>query len=118
MAQSSVRVPTNIRAAAILTNGAVASNSVRVPATGTQKVMLYIVFTKGSLTNVLIQPQVSYDGTTWFDHTDPGLATLTADGNKAFPVDVTGAKLFRVTAQGTGTATSSSLQLDVGWRET
>lgn len=118
MADSSVKVPQNIRAAAILTTGAVASSTVRVLATLTQRVTLFVRFTLGSLTNVIITPQVSYDGSTWHDVTSPGALTLTASGNKAVPLDLTGAKLFRATAQGTGTVTSSSLQLDVGWQET
>lgn len=118
MALSSSKVPFTIRAAAILTNGAVASNTVSLPATATQYMMVFCDFTIGSLTNVIIQPQLSYDGTNWFDLTDPGSLTITATGKKVFPVNGQGAKLFRVTATGTGTVTSSSLKVDVGWRTT
>jgi hypothetical protein len=114
---SSTKVPFPIRAAAILTNAAVASLVIPVNPTLTQKLMLYVDFTLGSLTNVLIQAQVTYDGTNWFDCTVPGLLTLTATGKKAVLVDVAGAKQFRATAQGTGTVTSSSLQLDAGWQQ-
>jgi hypothetical protein len=118
MAQSSVKGLQNIRAAAILTTGAVASSNTRALATLTQRLMLFVDFTIGSLTNVIITPQVSVDGTTWYDITDPGALTLTATGKKAVPLNIQGAKLFRCTAQGTGTVTSSSLQLDVAWQET
>jgi hypothetical protein len=106
----------NVRAAAILTNAAVASSSISLPATNDQSIMLFCDFTVGSLTNVIITPQVSYDGTNWFDMTDPGALTLTATGKKSIPLRCQGAKMFRATATGTGTVTSSSLQLDVGLR--
>lgn len=107
--------PTNIRAAAILTNAAVATTTQPVMISPNQQIMLYITFTVGSLTNVLVQPQVSIDGTNWFNLADPGLQTITATGKYAVPCNCAGAKLFRATATGTGTLTSSSLQLDVGF---
>lgn len=113
---SSSKVPTTIRSAAILTGSAVASSTVRIPATADQRIMVYADFTIGSLTNVIITPQVSYDGTNWFNLTSPGALTATATGKYAIPCNCQGAKLFRVTAQGTGTVTSSSLKLEVGWR--
>lgn len=106
----------NIRASAVLTTGAVASSTISLPATFDQNLVLFCDFTIGSLTNVIITPQVSYDGTNWFDLTDPGALTVTATGKKAIPLQCAGAKMFRATAQGTGTVTGSLLKLDVGLR--
>lgn len=105
------------RAAAILTTSAVASNTVQVGNTSDGNVLVYADFTKGSLTNVIINPQVSDDGTNWYDLTTPGALTLTADGAKAFSCPCGGAKYFRCTATGTGTVTSSSLALKFGYTD-
>lgn len=105
------------RTAAILTNGAVASNVFPVGNTLDGRIGVHINFTIGSLTNGLFQAQVSDDGgATWRDCTDPGVLTLTATGNKFFVVDATGAKQFRVTVTGTGTVTSSSAAITFGWQ--
>lgn len=104
------------RAAAVLTNAAVASNVVPVNQTLNGRIQVYCNFTLGSLTNVIINPQVSEDGTNWYDVTDPGSLTITATGKKAFTIDASGAKQFRVQATGTGTVTSSSLAIDFGYQ--
>lgn len=104
------------RAAAVLTNAAVASNVVPVNATVDGGIQVYCNFTLGLLTNVIINPQVSEDGTNWYDVTSPGALTITATGKKAFLVYANGAKQFRVTATGTGTVTSSSLSIDFGYQ--
>ncbi|TXH41900.1 MAG: hypothetical protein E6Q97_36660 [Desulfurellales bacterium] len=113
---SQVGAPQLIRSAAILTTGAVASSNFPLQTTLDQWVNLQADFTIGSLTNVIITPQVSNDGSTWYDVTSPGAATLTATGTKTIPVCCKGWKLFRATAQGTGTVTSSSLTLTVNYQ--
>lgn len=115
---STVQPANEIRAAAILTNADVASTSVSMPSTQSQDLLLYIDFTLGSLTNGIFTPQVSHDGTTWYDLTDPGALTLTATGTKAIPLRCQGAKLFRCLVKGTGTVTSSSARLRVGFKKT
>lgn len=104
------------RAAAVLTNAAVASNVVPVNQTLDGWITVYCNLTLGSLTNVIINPQVSDDGTTWYDVTDPGTLTMTATGTKAFPICAKGAKQFRVQATGTGTVTGSSLKINFGYQ--
>lgn len=104
------------RAAAVLTNAAVASNVVQVNQTLDGWITVYANFTIGSLTNVILNPQISDDGTNWYDVTDPGTLTITATGKKAFSICSKGAKQFRVQATGTGTVTSSSLALNFGYQ--
>src|SRR6266702_5159221 len=106
------------RVAVVLTNSAVATAVQNVQNTIDGWIQVYVDFTLGSLTNVIIKPQVN-DGTssTWSDVTDPGTLTLTADGNKAFAVNCKGAKQFRCTATGTGTVTSSSLAIRFCWQD-
>lgn len=103
------------RAAAILTNSAVAASTINGSKLADGTLSVQIDFTLGSLTNVIINPQGSQDGTTWYDITTPGALTLTASGTKSLPVSAVGWKFFRVTATGTGTLTSSSLTLTYRW---
>lgn len=73
-----------------------------------------VSFTKGSLTNVILRAYVSIDGSTWvqlYDESGAGVAwerTWTASTEAAitFP-NLAGWKFFRLSAEGTGTATSS-----------
>lgn len=104
------------RAAAVLTNAAVATSVVPVNQSLDGWITVYANFTLGSLTNVIINPQLSDDGTNWYDVSDPGALTLTATGKKAFSVCAKGAKQFRCQATGTGTVTSSSLTLNFGYQ--
>ena len=114
----------SVRAAAILTGSYVASSLLNVSQTTTQKVTYYINFTIGSLTNGLFKPEVSIDGSNWYDaaHTvagttaSPGPLTLDATGKVAMTVDCTGAKLVRISVKGTGTATSSSATIVAAWQ--
>ncbi len=104
------------RAALILTTGAVATAIIPVNQTLDGWLMVYCNFTIGSLTNATFTPQVTYDGTNWFNLTDPGVLTLTATGLSAFPCNCLGAKQFRVLVQGSGTVTSSSATVTFGYR--
>lgn len=103
------------RAAAILTNAAVAAAQFTATKSADGTLSVRADFTVGSLTNVILNPQVSPDGTTWYDVTTPGALTITATGTKYFSFAIGGAKFARVTATGTGTVTSSSLTLNYHW---
>lgn len=87
---------------------------------------LYIDFTKGSLTNVIIKVYGSHTGTPtssdWFaetvESTSSGTATLyafnitlTADAKVMYHIPLGANRAHKITVQGTGTATSSSLKL-------
>lgn len=78
---------------------------------------LFIRFTKGSLTNIVVKLQASWDGTTWYDVVGATTGTLTADGNYFISCAVKGAKKVRASYTATGTATSSSIGVDLGWQE-
>ena len=109
-----------LRAALILTSSAVASSEVAVNK-GT-RVTLYVDFTIGSLTNVIIRPEVrplSGSGSSWYQLTDIAgdvvAYTLTASDSLAIQLPDHGGEFsagdLRFTATGTGTVTSSSLTL-------
>lgn len=118
MSLSTAVAPQNIRAAgSTVSNTPTQTGNVSIPATVSQKLMLYAFFTIGSLTNVTLTPQVSYDGTNWYDVTAPAALVISATGRKAYVVDCCGAKLFRVNYVSTGTVTGSDLQLDVGFQK-
>lgn len=106
-----------LRAAAILTNAAVASAVFNVNATVDGYIQVFIDFTLGSLTNGIFNPQVSPDGTNWYDVTNPGALTLVASGSKAFLVPCKGAKQFRMQVTGTGTAAGSSAKVSMGYQD-
>lgn len=107
------------RAAAILTTGEVAASAIDVNdiAPHTQ-IIVDVDFTLGSLTNVILKAYCSMDGSTYVQMAEGPAATLagvtlTASDTRYWALPVpTGAKWFRVTAQGTGTVTSSSLTLN------
>lgn len=104
-----------LRAAAILTTGVVSSTTFVVPKCWASRFTLDIRFTVGSLTNVTLLYYVSMDASTWVpcETLGAGVLThvLTADTTKAVNFDGTGWAYFKVTAQGSGTVTSSSLTL-------
>jgi len=118
MANSKVKGRT-VRAAAILTTSDVASSEVSLAEMPFRQLVLFADFTIGSLTNVIITPQVQVlgDATNWYDVSDPGTLTLTASGKKAIPLNLVGATKFRALAKGTGTVTSSSLTMLVGFTD-
>lgn len=103
------------RAAAILTNSLVGATAFLANKAADGRLTVQADFTKGSLTNVILTPQVSDDNTNWYDVTDPGTLTLTADGTKSLTFPIAGWKWARVGATGTGTLTSSSLTLKYRW---
>lgn len=100
------------RAAAILTTGEVAGASLILNEAWGSELMVDLDFTLGSLTNVVLRFYASMDGTTWVPITDAGAAvsqTLTATATKGIHIKAPGYRYFRMSAQGTGTVTSSSL---------
>lgn len=115
MASSANNKATVVRAAAILTTGEVAASSLDLNDAWASKVCIDADFTLGSLTNVILRFYVSLDGTTfvpYFAHTGAVITqTLTATARNAYVVEAPGWKFLRVSAQGTGTVTSSSLTL-------
>lgn len=99
------------RAAAILTTGEVAGDSIDLNEAWGSKVVVDFDFTLGSLTNVILRFYASVDGTTYEPLPDVGgnvSYTLTADSSRLFLLEAPGLKRFRATVQGTGTVTSSS----------
>lgn len=106
------------RVAAILTTSEVAAATLDLNKTS-GKVSVEFDFTVGSLTNVILRWYVSKDGSTWVPVEDFAGAvskTLTATAARALVIDCAGWKNFRVSAQGTGTVTSSSLTLNYRYR--
>ena len=118
--------PETLRAAAILTNGAVASSV--LDCRNANQVTVAVNFTLGSLTNMLIKVQLSNDKTNWYDYeiddvTNAVVASTALniparslqrlfDGScsLAFQVPVKAAYL-RLSVLGTGTVTSSSCDI-------
>lgn len=107
------------RASAILTTGEVAGTIIDLNDMSPAGLALFYDFTIGSLTNVIIRVYVATDAapTTWipllFVPTGTAIAatvTATATGAISLP-PAPGFKWMRVTAQGTGTVTSSLLAL-------
>ena len=119
LSQSGLQSPSpyyQVLAATGIANAAANTTAVNVNASLTQHLLVMINFTVGSLTNGIFTPQISIDGTNWFDHTSPGALTLTATGKKAFVVNCMGAKLFRIAVSSTGTITNSAVSIDIGYQ--
>lgn len=92
------------------------SSAVNVPAVAAiQGVTGFVKFVKGSLTNIIVKLQATIDGTTWYDLVTS--ATLTADGNICLTATCFGAKQVRASYTATGTATSSSIGVNIAWQQ-
>jgi hypothetical protein len=118
MANSSPNRSLVARAAAILTNAEVAATRIDLNECWGGQVSVQVDFTIGSLTNVILKGYVSDDGTTYrlvsAEVAVPTAmtATLTATATPVLVFSGLGGwKYFRVSAEGTGTVTSSSLAL-------
>lgn len=105
------------RAAAILVDGSeVAGAAFDLNRAWGSQVTVDLSFTKGSLTNMIARFYVSMDGVTYDPLYDAAGAiefveTLTANGERAYVLpNLSGWKFFRVSAEGTGTATGSSCE--------
>lgn len=113
-------VTTTIRAAAALTDSYVAATI--VTGAGDYNMLLITgIYTKGSLTSLNIKIETSVDGTDYVAETvlkyTNGVATMytgsfntTEDGNFKIAIPIT-ATHIKVSAQGVGTVTDSSLKL-------
>jgi len=110
------------RAAAILTTGEVAGASFDLNESHDAIVSVYLTFTLGSLTNVIVRFYGSSDNSTFDPLAGPTGAviteTITASATRRYLLPMMkGIKWFRATVQGTGTVTSSSCAFDyVYWR--
>lgn len=106
-----------VRAAAILTTAEVAGGNVDLNDAAGSDAAVEIDFTIGSLTNVVVRFYVSNDNVTFKPLFGPSGAaltqTVTATGVSVIPIKAPGYPILRVSAQGTGTVTSSSLTLTV-----
>ena len=114
-----------LRAAAILTNAYVeASADSFKPEDVMQanQLLIFISFTKGSLTSAEVKIEYSNDNSTWYQETygavsgeantlSAGYSKMTASGNYVIISEIAG-KFVRVSANGTGTVTSSSMKLE------
>jgi len=123
-------VPTSETDAIVIKDIDVDSGSIASIGGNTQGT-LFIDFTKGSLTNVVIKFYGSYKGdpgsSDWFPETEESSSsgtltlnniniTMTASGTKMWHFPIGACRAYKITVQGTGTATGSSLKLYLGLR--
>lgn len=120
-----------LREAAILTGSyVVASNDEFTPADvmSANQIILFVDFTKGSLTTAEVKIEYSNDGTTWFQESFGSVSSgtntislgenaLGATGKYTIISDIAG-KYVRVSAKGTGTATGSSMTIEAALKTT
>ncbi|HOJ16497.1 MAG TPA: hypothetical protein PLC43_04925 [Caldisericia bacterium] len=102
-----------VRAEAELTTSYVAGNIIDV--SDANQLILYVKFTKGSLTSAEIKIEFSADNTTFYQERNSIDALKThsfnADGNYRLVIPVM-EKYVKVSAKGTGTVTDSKMQID------
>jgi hypothetical protein len=107
------------RVAAILTTAEVAGSALPLDNVHDSQLSVDLSFTIGSLTNVIVRFYASADGTTYDPINVNGLTlseTLTASAEKCYIMPPLGGwKWFRVSLQGTGTATSSTADFTYRW---
>lgn len=110
-----------VRAAAILTNSYVAG-TVLTDVQEKNQLEIEVQFTKGSLTNAIIKVEFSPDGVTYrqqtFGSISTGVKTLSlgtnliaASGNYTISIPIK-TKNIKISAIGTGTVTSSSMEIN------
>lgn len=111
----------NVRTAAILT-GSYVAGTVLENAHNYNQLVVLVSFTIGSLTTAEIKVEFSPDNSTWYQETfgsvSSGTDTLTvgehsigATGKFRIPVAIKD-RYIRISAKGTGTATSSTMTID------
>ena len=111
----------NVRSAAILTTSYVTGTTIAASSQYNQ-LFLYCYFTIGSLTSAEIKIESTIDNTNWVQETNLSISggtgtlnkgnyTITESGNFKIALPLS-AHNFRVSSKGTGTTTSSSLQID------
>jgi hypothetical protein len=114
-------VKKSVRAAAILTDAFVAGTTLEITEGYDQLVML-IDFTKGSLTSVEVKVEFSPDNTNFYQETfqaissgtateSLGVHTFTATGKYRVMIPILD-RYIKISADGTGTLTDSSLAID------
>ena len=110
-----------VRASAVLTGSYVAGTDLQVRSDYNQA-FLYCYFTLGSLTSLEIKVESTIDGTNFVQETNLSISgatgtltkgeyTITTGGNFKIAVPMS-CHTLRVSAKGTGTVTSSLLQID------
>jgi|ERR1044072_1929701 hypothetical protein len=110
-----------VRSAAILTNSYVAGTVIDTAHVYNQLDVL-VDFTKGSLTSAEIKVEFSPDGTTYYQETfqsvstgtateSLGVHTFTASGKYRIAIPIMD-RYIKISANGTGTVTSSSMTVD------
>lgn len=109
---------TTARASSVLTTGEVAAATLKLDDCFQGRVSVHVAFTLGMLTNVVLRPYVSMDGTNFVQLANPAASagtvlsqTPTANYTASLCFDCAGWKYFRMSAQGTGTVTNSLLAL-------
>ena len=118
----------SVRSSAILTTGYVvgtviapASDAGRSPVEHNQ-LLLYVSFTKGSLTTAEVKVEFSEDGTTYYQETFKaesggtstdtlGIHQYSASGNYRIAIPIND-RYIKVSCHGTGTVTSSLMSVD------
>ena len=108
-----------LRSAAILTTGAVNSTAFLLNRALNSTVSVDVRFTVGSLTNCTFAFLVSTDDVTYVP-LDPGASGTvswvpTASLNRSITIRAPGWTYLRVSAQGSGTVTSSSATITARW---
>jgi major membrane immunogen (membrane-anchored lipoprotein) len=109
-----------IRASAILTTSYVASSTIS-DVQSYNELNVYCYYTKGSLTSLEIKIETSLDNSNWIQETNmtvsggtmtmnAGAYTTTEDGNFKISIPLS-ARYARISAKGTGTCTSSLLEM-------
>lgn len=116
MASSAPNKQLAARAAAILTTAEVAATALDLNKSYGSNVTASLDFTIGSLTNVTVRHYVSIDGTTYYPIVVDGgtvmSEVLTASSTRAYVMpSLAGWKYYRMTLQGSGTATSSTASI-------
>ena len=114
MGNTRIQAVDTVRAAAILTTGVVATTGLDISAaTGC---LFLLDFTIGSLTRIDVLTEYSLDGTTWIPKRDTSgvggitaAVALSATGKYYISDTNVGWRNIRLTVQGVGTVTSSSL---------
>lgn len=114
-----------LRAAAILTNSyVVASADSFLPSDvmNANQLVVFVDFTKGSLTTAGVKIEYSNDNSTWYQESfgaittgtnavSAGINQFSATGAYTLISDIAG-KYIRISANGTGTVTSSSMKIE------
>src|SRR5689334_20734999 len=114
-------VKKSVRSAAILTNAYVAGTVLDECQNYNQLIVL-VDFTKGSLTSMEIKVEFSFDGSTYYQETFQSISAGTAtETNGVHTMGSTGKyrisvpildRYIKISANGTGTVTSSSCTVD------